>query len=226
MCAAKGDAPTAVQTTCDIMRTANTVSTTAHIPKDLQGIFWMKDNKVPEKLVCNNYAVFEQVQIDGRTRYMITIVRNYFWWTYLDGWFSKIIAHLDGHMGPGGMVYFVFDDMALDYGRIYGCDDGFNYEKLSPLYKLFRWTVERIPGETVAWKRGCYWLPGWFGNRFEFGSYTLVKIMDTDGKPQQPSYDEFVQRMSTRSGGLRNMMSCNPDLYEAPKEAIDAGDVA
>merc|ERR1712019_128719 len=43
-----------------------------------------------------------------------------------------------------------------------------------------------------AWKRGIYL--GCGKSAFiEFGSYDLVKILDHEGKPVQPYYDEFIQ---------------------------------
>jgi len=60
-------------------------------------------------------------------------------------------------------------------------------------------TLEEEPGSNDgrAWKRTCYWGLKQVGSCafLEFGSYQLVKVMDGDGKPVQPYYDQFLKYM-------------------------------
>jgi len=206
---AQGSTEEMVQTTCEIMLKANVVSSTAHMPCDLQGIMWMKGNFVPEELACIAWGTAEATEplLEGGT--IVTRPNGYFGWTYLDSSLGKIMSPFDGNMGSAGMNYFCFDDAGLNRGDVFGTD-GLDYSKLGGLYQLGSWTMERLPGLGVSWKRGCYWLPRWFGKRAEAGSYTLVKIMHSDGVPLQPAYDEFVDYMRTTRAGSRLMMEAPP----------------
>mmetsp|Transcript_133463 Transcript_133463/g.333159 ORF Transcript_133463/g.333159 Transcript_133463/m.333159 type:complete len:338 (+) Transcript_133463:93-1106(+) len=198
---AQGDTAEMVKTTCEMMIEANTVSTTWACPEDLTGVFWMKDNSVPEDLACLSFSV--DTNVDGAIA--TTRPNGYYGWTYLNSCLGKIMSPFDGNMGTQGMNYFVFETEKLDWGRVYGCT-GYDYGKLSGLYRMGKWTMERLPGEGVSWKRGCYWFPAWFGERLEMGSYTLTQIMTTRGTPVQPAYDEFVTYMGTKNKGLGMML--------------------
>merc|ERR1711933_492375 len=53
-------------------------------------------------------------------------------------------------------------------------------------------TLEAGEDDGSAWKRGIYL--GCCNSAFiDFGSYDLIKILDHEGKPVQPHYDEFIE---------------------------------
>ncbi|CAK0889323.1 unnamed protein product [Prorocentrum cordatum] len=95
------------------------------------------------------------------------------------------------------MQVFQFKARDLKEGRIWSCTS-FDYESINWLTSIGKWTLNRLDGPGVSFKRGCYWFHAAFGDRLEFGSYTLRKIMNTDGTPLEPAYSEFVSYMEIK----------------------------
>merc|ERR1719401_2088021 len=62
---AEGTAAEQVKTMCELMLAYNTIDSTSDNPEDLQGVFWMDGNGIPEELACLNYA--ETTSYDGST---------------------------------------------------------------------------------------------------------------------------------------------------------------
>merc|ERR1711879_533139 len=100
-----------------------------------------------------------------------------------------------------GMQVFQFKSRDLKEGRIWSCLSE-SYQDTNWLTSLGKWTMDRLDEPGVTFKRGCFWFYAAFGERVEFGSYRLRKIMGTDGKPVQPAYNEFVKYMETTRAGL------------------------
>jgi len=194
-----------VDTMCKIMLAYNTVSTTLENPEDLQGVFWMDGNRIPEELCCLSYA--SSSEKDGR--YLLSKVNGVQSWTYLDSPFGKFIAWFQEGGETSGMQVFSFEGRQAQEGRIWSCTT-FDYEDINWLTSLGEWTMERLPGPGVTFKRGCYWFNRVFGRCAEFGSYNLRKIMHSDGSPVEPAYGEFVKYMETTNKGLSLLMETEP----------------
>lgn len=58
-------------------------------------------------------------------------------------------------------------------------------------------TLQELPRSQNGslWKRTCDWGLGPKCAWVEFGSYDLVKVVDGDGKPVQPHYNDFIDYM-------------------------------
>jgi len=205
---AKGDAAKAVKTTCDVMLAYNNVPSTEECPEDLTGVFWMDGNKIPEELACLSYASWHQH--DGK--FLFTKVNGDCSWTYLNSRFGKFIAWFQERKEASGMQTFIFDSEACDDGIIFSYPT-FKYTKTNWLTAICQFSMERLPGEGVNYKRGCYWFSQVFGRRLEFGSYTLRKVMTKDGESVQPAFDDFVKYMSTVRAGQEM-------LAEAPQSEL------
>lgn len=193
---AVGSPEEAVRTLCEIMLAYNTVATTLDCPSDLQGVFWMDGNKIPEELCCLSYADCDR---DANGTYKLNKVNGNASWTYLNSGIGKFIARFQEAGEVAGMLVFQFKSADLKDGRIWSCKS-FDYQDTNWLTSLGKWSMERLDGPGVNFKRGCYWLHAAFGDRLEFGSYTLRKIMHTDKSPVQPAYDEFVAYMAKKKG--------------------------
>jgi hypothetical protein len=197
-----GGTAAAMEDSCQLMLATTTVATTNAIPEDLQGIFWMDGNAMAGPIVSMNCSVWNS------SDNLLTRVTAYFDWAYLDNVWGKGLA--TGQMPSGtqwsmAMMPVTFDGPTLQEGRIFECAS-FNYTDLLPTTLFGEFSLERLPGSGVNFKRGCYWLPAVFGRSFEFGSYTLRKIMNTDGSKVQPAYDKFVGWMETERKGLSLLM--------------------
>merc|ERR1712061_798003 len=131
------------------MLQANVNDLSKTLPPEMSGIFWMKGNSVSEELACVCWAAVSNCE--GGV--LITRPNNYFGWTYLSGKMGKIMSAFDSNMTEKGMMYFVFESHDFRYGRVYG-SDSYNYQRLGGLYRLGKWTLERLPGEGVNFKRG------------------------------------------------------------------------
>jgi len=205
-----GTVEEAVRTMCQIMLSYNTVSTTHDCPDDLQGVFWMDGNAIPEELACLSYAAWD----DANDTFLLNKVNGNLAWSYLDSRFGKFIAWFQERAEATGMQVFQFESRDLSEGRIWSCTS-YAYQDINWLTSLGKWTMNRLDVDGVSFKRGCYWLHAAFGERLELGSYTLRKIMHTDGTPLQPAYDEFVAYMKQKKGISM--------ITEAPEDDNSAG---
>lgn len=187
-----------VRAMCELMLAHNVVKTVGDVPATLQGVFWMDGNKIPEELVCLAYAT--AAEMDGK--FVVTKVNSALSWTYLNSDFGKNIASFQESPTPSGMQVFSFTGDGLNDGEIYSATS-LNYQDINWLTSLGKWTMERLPGPGVNYKRGCYWFDRVFGRKLEFGSYTLRKIMDEDRKPVEPAYGDFVKYMESSGKGLK-----------------------
>jgi len=194
-----------VETMCKIMLAYNTANTTFENPEDLQGVFWMDGNRIPEELCCLSYAASSE----NEGRYLLNKINGVHSWTYLDSPFGKFIANFQEAGETSGMQVFSFEGRQAQDGRIWSCTT-FNYEDINWLTSLGEWTMERLAGPGVTFKRGCYWFNRVFGRRAEFGSYNLRKIMHSDGSPVEPAYGDFVKYMETKNKGLSLLMETEP----------------
>jgi len=204
-----GNVPQQVKTMCDLLLAHNTISTTQACPEDLQGVFWMDGNKIPEELACLSYADWDE----KNQTFLLNKVNGNCSWTYLDSGFGKFIAWFQERGEAVGMMAFQFKARDLKEGRIWTLMSD-NYEDTNWLTSLGKWTMDRLEGPGVNFKRGCYWFHAAFGDRLEMGSYTLRKIMHTDVTPVQPAYDNFVTYMETSNKGLGM-------ITEAPVEGVE-----
>lgn len=198
-----------IRTMCEAMLAYNTVPTTADVPEDMVGVFWMDGNKVPEELACLSYSSFST--LDGYS--VCTRVNSAMSWSYLDTDTGRSIASFQESPTSSGMMAFIFD-RELREGHIHTCET-FDYADLNWLTRIGGFTMERLDCPGVDYKRGCYWFEHVFGKRLEFGSYTLRKIMNTDRTPVQPAYDEFVRYMDTTQGGANMIMPAPPEVQPA-----------
>jgi len=74
-----------------------------------------------------------------------------------------------------------------------GRGDSFNQDALQGAF-----TLQELPESVNGshWKRTCHWgLGKTTCAAIEFGTYDLIKILDADGQPIQPQYDEFIEYM-------------------------------
>eukprot|EP00449_Zooxanthella_nutricula_P049104 CAMPEP_0198605818 /NCGR_PEP_ID=MMETSP1462-20131121/154583_1 /TAXON_ID=1333877 /ORGANISM="Brandtodinium nutriculum, Strain RCC3387" /LENGTH=307 /DNA_ID=CAMNT_0044337621 /DNA_START=213 /DNA_END=1136 /DNA_ORIENTATION=- len=218
---AMGTTAQRVETVCKIMLAYNTVSTTLDSPEDLQGVFWMEGNKVPEELACLSYAA--STEQDGK--YLFNRVNGVNSWTYLDSPLGKLVAWFQERGPVKGMLVLSFKSRQAKDGMIRPCES-FDYQDIhwGMLLGLGEFTVERLEGPGVDFKRGCYWLPSIFGRHADFGSYKLRKIMHTDGSPVQPAYGDFMKYMETKHKGVNMIMSTVPTA-EVRVASPDAGAV-
>jgi len=202
------DAATRVKTMCEAMLAYNVVQTVTDAPAEFQGVYWMDGNKIPEELVCLSYA-FQSVAQDGQ--FVIAKVNSALSWTYLNSSFGKFIASFQESPKPSGMQAFAFESDKMQNGKIWSCTS-FKYNEVNWLTSLGLWTMERLEGPGVNFKRGCYWFDKAFGRRLEFGSYNLRKIMNEDCTPVQPAYDDFVQYMSSTHKALKMVVPAPPGM--------------
>lgn len=203
--AGEGGIAVAIKNTCELMISYTTTSAASNIPCDLQGVFWMEGNAAPEEIACLNYSSWND---DTLT---LTKVSGPFDWTFLDSDTGKSYASVaklfnsalccKRRRGASHLQAFKFDDHALSNGCIWECRSP-DYADLNFLSSIGEFSMERLEGPGVNFKRGCYWFNRVFGHRIEYGSYRLRKIMHTDIVPVQPAYDEFVEYMSKRNSGL------------------------
>jgi len=200
----KGSVSEQVKTMCELMLAYNVVPSSKECPEDLQGVFWMDGNSIPEELACLSYAAWDE----QNNTFVLNKVNGNCSWTYLDSSIGRFIAWFQERGEASGMQVFQFKARDLKEGRIWSCTS-FDYESTNWLTSLGKWTMDRLDGPGVSFKRGCYWFHGAFGDRLEFGSYTLRKIMNTDGTPLEPAYSEFVKYMETTRKGT-------PMITEAP----------
>jgi len=201
-----------VQTMCEMLLAYNTVPSTMDCPQDLQGVFWMDGNAVPEELACLSYAAWDE---DSGT-FLLNKVNGNLSWTYLESCFGKFIAWFQERGEAVGMQVFQFKSPDLKEGRIWSCTT-YEYQDTNWLTSLGKWTMNRLDGPGVSFKRGCYWFHAAFGDRLEFGSYTLRKIMHTDKTPVQPAYDEFVKYMKTKNKGISMITEAPPSAGGGPE---------
>mmetsp|Transcript_123824 Transcript_123824/g.309510 ORF Transcript_123824/g.309510 Transcript_123824/m.309510 type:complete len:297 (-) Transcript_123824:65-955(-) len=214
---ATGSVAEAVKTSCELMLAYTVVSTTSRVPEVMSGVFWMDGNKVPEELACLAYeAVGEQ-----GSSFLVNKVNSTVSWTYLNSSIGKFIAWFQEKDDATGMQVFTFDSPECLNGRIWSCTT-FNYEDINWLTSIGNFSMERLPGPGVNYKRGCYWFDKVFGKRLEYGSYTLRKIMSTDGTPVQPAYDDFVKYMETKNTGLSQITEAPPSSPEGEKAPLAA----
>eukprot|EP00434_Breviolum_minutum_P013600 symbB.v1.2.011989.t1/scaffold818.1/size162012/8 len=110
--------------------------------------------------------------------------------------------------GPGSLSFRFNSD--LTYGTLQGHFDDVREDTVDlgtflpfcPCCSCLRglFTVELLESESPEpgsrWKRGIWWGPGNF-TAFEFGSYTLTKVMKGNGEPNEPYYSHWI----ARSGG-------------------------
>jgi len=212
---ALGTAAEGAQTICQAMLAYNVVSTTAKVPVELQGVFWMDGNAIPEELACLTYASTDS---QGST-FLVPKVNGTLSWSYLDSSFGHFLAWFQEKGESTGMQVFAFPSPAVQNGRIWSCTS-FNYADINWLTSLGLWSMERLPGPGVDYKRGCYWFHNVVGKRMEFGSYNLRKIMHADGSPVQPAYDDFVRYMETTNKDLKMIMEAPPPNPEGEKALL------
>lgn len=209
----KGDATEAVKTTCEIMLAYNTIPSTLECPDDLQGIFWMDGNKVPEELVCLSYASWDS------DKTLLTKVNGTLAWSYLDSSIGRFISWFQEKAESSGMQYCQFEGSDLKEGRFYAATT-YKYEDFNWLSSIAEFSMERLDEPGVNYKRGCYWFNTVFGRRLDVGSYTLRKIMHTDKTPVQPAYDDFVKYMASKKG-IGQLMEAPPTGPDGePVEAV------
>jgi len=189
---------------CKIMIAYNTVSTTHENPEDLQGVFWMDGNRVPEELACLSYAA----SLEKEGEFFLNRVNDVQSWTFLDTFFGKLIACMQ-LFTKGGMQVFSFEGRQAQDGKVRSCGT-FHYQDIHWGHLLADFTMERLPGPGVTFKRGCYWCSRVFGRHAEFGSYKLRKIMHSDGSRVEPAYGNFVKYMETTNKGLSMLMETEP----------------
>merc|ERR1719162_2367514 len=77
---------------------------------------------------------------------------------------------------------------ASNLGNLYDLNVGVNTSDLVTA----AYTLQAMSDDGTHWKRTINWGLGSCGF-LEFGSYDLVKVMDGDGKPVQPHYDDFLK---------------------------------
>lgn len=188
------------------------------VPQKLRGVFWMKGNGVPEELTVLQYGLWSETSLaylvpaapfmwswpkwkpakapfSGSlyTPYFtyfsaVQLTQNKTFWgdypppTFSYVWDSPSLTNAQLQVHPG-------DDLAKDMINLNAMSAGYGPSWATGDFKL----IEEIP-DGVQWKRDIKWGVG--GCRcIDFGAYTLVKVIDGNGAPVQPNYDEFIDYM-------------------------------
>eukprot|EP00959_Pyramimonas_sp_CCMP1952_P245008 5120562-Pyramimonas_sp.AAC.1 len=69
---------------CELMLAYNVVLPSTECPEDLQGVFWMDGNSIPEELACLSYAAWDE----HNQTFLLNKVNGNCSWTYLDSRFG------------------------------------------------------------------------------------------------------------------------------------------
>lgn len=206
----------------------------AKIPPALRGVFWMKDNPVPEVLAVLQYGSwFEEQQ---------TYVSQFvpFGWAFWGGprkaprrcgWICKAAYMLNsgkkwayGQTNPEHNYTYgvsfspcpagrrcVENSTNHTYGRLQikgGCDLKSNNGGTQ------LWTMEELPGVQSGslWWRGVYTNCG----RYHAGGYTLAKIIDEHGARIEPYFSDYLLWME---GQPLIVWSGYPHMWRTPNES-------
>eukprot|EP00928_Gymnodinium_smaydae_P017953 TRINITY_DN16842_c0_g1_i2.p1 TRINITY_DN16842_c0_g1~~TRINITY_DN16842_c0_g1_i2.p1 ORF type:complete len:341 (+),score=51.16 TRINITY_DN16842_c0_g1_i2:55-1077(+) len=187
------------------------------VPEKLRGVFWMQGNGVAEELAVLQYGLWSEQSL----QYLVPMApftwawpagkpahapNGGFLYSDLNLTYTSAVALTKGQRGDtAAPIAFSYTWSAADltFARLQAHDgdnlhrDVINVKDMTgfgPKWATGRFTLEEeVPGG-VQWNRGIKWGVG-SCPCFEFGSYTLVKIIDGNGFPVQPHYDSFIKYM-------------------------------
>lgn len=182
-----------------------------YIPEKIRGIYWMKNVNCPEILV--NFMAGNWFEAEKK----LVLPRQPFMWSFPCGAVQnphpsfigghEYIYYRHDRTAVGSTAKqlsysFHFSDSSLSYCEIQEHHFA-DMARITPTgghdtggWINVKFTMEERADSTSGsnYKRGNYIGPGSLP-LFEFSHYELVKVMDGDGKPVQPWYDELVQLM-------------------------------
>lgn len=185
------------------------------VPEMLRGVFWMKGNGIPEELAILQYGLWSP-----EARQYLVPMAPFMWawpngkpaaapnggvlyerWAAFKAADALVSGSVPGLIQPVTMSYGFNEDMTSALLQVHpGNDltqDIVNIEGLMGLGPSWATGQFRLIEEKAAgaqWKRDIKWGVGGCAC-IEFGSYTLLKIIDGNGAPLQPYYDEFIAYM-------------------------------
>lgn len=166
-------------------------------PQKLLGVWWFSDNPAPELIVS-----FEGATFDPSTRVMTLVAYGEFNWSIDDNCLGYFTYAILAALGNSIITFrwnedFTFADMPLYLFRVI------------PIPKcLLGFTITQLDEKGERWARATSVL-----NRpYDYGSYTLVKIVDHTG--------EALPALSDMEQSLKDQVPVKGTSIRSPTQAI------